>query len=56
MEDSYLNNNLFIQILNDKNNFVISKLPYIPANGMKFLVKMKNFSRRNFEKDIFLVM
>ena len=32
VEDSCLSNDLFIQILNDKNNFVISKLPYVPAN------------------------
>lgn len=36
VEDSFLSNDLFIQILNDENNFVISKLPYIPANGEGF--------------------
>ena len=36
VEDSFLSNDLFIQILNDENNFVISKFPYIPANGEGF--------------------
>lgn len=36
VEDSFLSNDLFVQILNDNNNFVISKLPYIPADGEAF--------------------